>query len=649
MSALRPLGHLILLVAIALAACLSLSGEEAATDVEGANLVVMINGQTGGTPTFGSGIIFAREKDRVYLVTANHVVRSGGVEANDLQIRFKPWPDKTLKAKLLPQSDRDLDLAVLAVEDPAGQGVGVCKWSLDRLADPARVKRGDDVFPLGNPNGIAWGMPVKPDAISDVTGDSIVFQSAFVARGHSGGGLFDAGGLLVGMIQADEPPFGRALGMRKILEVLRALNLPVQLRVPLPDNATPLLGAAWNGNLSEVKLLLREPCTDVNAGGGHNPAPLNAALRRGKFDVAKLLVEAGAKVNSRNYGGTPLDEAARSGSAEMVEFLISHGAQANTCCALATASASGALDAVKVLLAHGADPNRVVNSGNQTPLFSVVNAREGRKNQGIREEVLWALIKAGANVNWVDKDGDTPLTLAVENANLGAVKILLEAGANVDVKNRNKYSPIRLVTQTGQGPAMREIAALLVQSSTKIDPEDGERLLSQSAREGWSEVVDLLAQRGVNVKGESGNEALEEAVTKGNVEVVRMLLQAGANPNGSGSPTPLVRVLGGIDGKGLEDPAKRLEMVKLLVSKGARVNVYATEPFLFHMEPLYLALIKLTPPDLKVAEFLIMHGANVNEADHERQTLLDLATDLHRPEAAKLLLQAGARKGLWAK
>lgn len=649
MSALRPLGHLILLVAITLAACFSRAGEAAETDVEGANLVVMISGQIGRTPTFGSGIIFAREKDRFYIVTANHVVRSGGTEASDLQIRLRPWQDKLLKAKLLPQSDPELDLAVLSIDGLAAQGVGVCKLSLDRLADPARVKRGDDVFPLGNPNGVAWGMPVKPDAISDVTGDSIVFQSAFVARGHSGGGLLDAGGLLVGMIQADEPPFGRALGMRKILEVLRALNLPVQLRVPLPDNATPLLGSAWNGNLTEAKLLLQEPCTDVNAGGGDNPAPLNVALRRGKFDVAKLLVEAGAKVDSANQGGTPLDEAARSGSAEMVEFLISHGAQANTCCALATASAFGALDAVKVLLAHGADPNRVVNSGNQTPLFSVVNAREGRKNQGIQEEVLWTLIKAGANVNWVDKDGDTPLTLAVENANLRAVKILLEAGSKVDVKNRNKYSPIRLVTQTGGLPARREIAALLVQSSTKIDPEDGERLLSQSAREGWSEVLDQLVQHGVDVKGESGNEALEAAVTKGNVEVVRMLLQAGANPNGSGPPTPLVRVLGGIDGKGLEDPPKRLEIVKLLVSKGARVNVYAAEPFLFHMEPLYLALIKLTPPDLKVAEFLIMHGANVNEADHERQTLLDLATDLHRPEAAKLLLQAGAKKGPWAK
>ncbi len=196
---------------------------------------------------------------------------------------------------------------------------------------------------------------------------------------------------------------------------------------------------------------------------------------------------------------------------------------------------------------------------------------------------------------------------------------------------------------------MREIAVLLVQSSAKIDPEDGERLLTQSSREGWDEVVDLLVRHGVSARAEGGNEALEEAVTKGNVEVVRVLLEAGANPNGNGSPTPLVRVLGGIDGKGLEDPVKRLEIVKLLVSKGAKVNVYPTEPALLHMEPLFLGLIQLTPPDLKAAEVLIAHGANVSARNDEGTSLLDIAMSQHRPEAVQLLLKAGARKGRWAK
>ena len=639
----RQLGQSILLVVTLLSVSFCSVGSDEEAGLQGVDLIVVINGQFNESPTFGSGIIFAREKDQLYIVTANHVVRSGGADARNLHIRLKPWPDKVFEARLLPQSDRELDLAALTVNDLAAQGVNVCKLSLDRLADPATVKRGEEVYPVGNPNGVAWGMPVMPDAISDATGDSVTFQSTLIARGHSGGGLLGTSGQLIGMIQADEPPYGRALGMGKVLEVLRAWNLPVQLRVQLPDGVTPLLGAAGNGDLNEARLLLREACTDVNE-RVDDETPLGVALRRGRGEIAKLLVEAGAEVNSQNSGGTPLDEAARSGNAEIVEFLISHGTQVNSCCALAAASSSGALDVVKVLLAHGADPNRVgVNFRNQTPLFSAIGGEE-RKRQAAQDEVLQALIKAGAKVNWADGDGDTPLTLAVEHLNPGAVRTLLEAGAKVDVKNRNKDSPIRLVTYLSGAPispALREIAALLVEFSSKVEQEDGLRLLEQASEEGWAEVADMLVKHGVNVRGDGGNRALEGAAENGHSEVVKVLLEAGADPNGAGRPTPLVSVLGGVDPREMSkmDPAKRLAMVKMLVSKGAKVNVYPDVPDLSYMEPLYLALIKLTPPDLKVAEVLIAHGAKVNAS------LLDTAMYVRRPEVVEFVRRTGAKRG----
>ena len=630
------------------------------------DLIVMINGQIGETPTFGSGIIFGRGKDRLYIVTANHVVRSGSAEAGNLQIKLKPLPAKDLKAKLLPQSDRELDLAVLTVEGLSAQGVDVCKLSPDWLEDPATVKRGQEVYPVGNPNGVAWGMPVKPDAISDVAGDSIVFQSTLIAHGHSGGGLLGASGRLIGMIQADEPPYGRALAMGKILEVLRAWDLPIDLYVRLPSGITPLLSAVNDGNLDEARILLREVCTDVNAETygkdmfgfpTANGTPLQVAAIQGRLEMVKLLVEAGAEVNTPGIdGSTPLELAARSGNAELLQFLIARGARINVndpCCksALHNAAGRGGLAAVKVLLANGADPN-VVDRGNRTPLFSAI---EGRQEKPVDQvEILRALKEAGAKVNWADHYGDTPLTVAVGHENLEAVRILIEAGANVDVRNRNKQSLIRLVSPgyAPGTPAMREIAALLVRSSSKIEPNDAQRLLEDSSKRGWVEVVDLLVKHGVDVKSESGNAALEEAVTNGNVEVLGVLLEAGANPDGPSRPgeaTPLVSVLGGgeVDRNHINnmDPTKRLEIVKMLVSKGAKVNVYPDVPDLNFSEPLFLALITLTPPDLKVAEVLIAHGANVNAADRYGTTLLDAAAKAHDPEVVELLRRAGAKRG----
>jgi ankyrin repeat protein len=49
-----------------------------------------------------------------------------------------------------------------------------------------------------------------------------------------------------------------------------------------------------------------------------------------------------------------------------------------------------------------------------------------------------ALIRAGANVNLRDKQGDTALTIAARDASAPVVKALLAAGANADLRNNNR-------------------------------------------------------------------------------------------------------------------------------------------------------------------------------------------------------------------
>jgi hypothetical protein len=99
-------------------------------------LIVMItvdyDGESSGV---GAGIVFAREPDRILIVTASHVIQKGPTTAKNILVRFKSLPGKTFKATVLKQINNGeaLDLAVLSVSNLATQGVNACAFPFDRL------------------------------------------------------------------------------------------------------------------------------------------------------------------------------------------------------------------------------------------------------------------------------------------------------------------------------------------------------------------------------------------------------------------------------------------------------------------------------------------------------------------------------------
>lgn len=194
---------------------------------EATKLIVMIVGKFASTPTFGAGIIFGWKDDTLYIATADHVVRRGEEVAKDLTVKLKTQPNKFFKAVLLGHFNRDLDLAILRVERLQEQGIDVSSLDMRVLSQPGSSGRGDAVFPVGNPNGVPWGIPVVPDRIAQIVGDGIVFQSVFISNGHSGGGLVDDGGVLTGMIIKDAPPFGFATNIGAIGKELKEWGYPV--------------------------------------------------------------------------------------------------------------------------------------------------------------------------------------------------------------------------------------------------------------------------------------------------------------------------------------------------------------------------------------------------------------------------------------
>jgi alpha-tubulin suppressor-like RCC1 family protein len=105
---------------------------------------------------------------------------------------------------------------------------------IHQKADLSQLKRGSEVYLLGNPGGRAWRMSLRPEAIAQIRGDLLEFESNLITGGHSGGALLTAGKEIAGMLRSDNPPYGEAVSIDRILERLKGWGYPANLSLALP-------------------------------------------------------------------------------------------------------------------------------------------------------------------------------------------------------------------------------------------------------------------------------------------------------------------------------------------------------------------------------------------------------------------------------
>jgi hypothetical protein len=210
----------------------SLDAQPESLQIERAKqLVVMVNATFEDSPDgetrFGAGVVVGAGMSRVYIVTANHLVRRGERVAGAVDIRFRGLPGEVFTGRVLSYHDPSLDYAVLMVDNREANAI------IPRL--PFRILRGTPIAPrvpvfhVGQPNGSEWGVNVTPAAIARVNGSTLRFQSTSLVAGYSGGGLFDGDGALVGLVTGDGPVDAEAIRIDHLVASLRDDGIQVSL------------------------------------------------------------------------------------------------------------------------------------------------------------------------------------------------------------------------------------------------------------------------------------------------------------------------------------------------------------------------------------------------------------------------------------
>ncbi|KAF7337777.1 ANK-REP-REGION domain-containing protein [Mycena sanguinolenta] len=209
---------------------------------------------------------------------------------------------------------------------------------------------------------------------------------------------------------------------------------------------TELDYAARYGHLDVVRILAPlPPSTIPSASHTHylNRAFFEA-LQAGHTGICLALMSEGADINAfcTNFSGcTPLYYAATTDNLELVQLLLSLGADPNVCCfrdaivPLTAAARNGNLAIARTLVDAGADTQKALLHCSTM-------------------EVLRFFLERGADLNFAEPSGDTPLhhACAAKDPKFAkaSVELLLEFGAStVDKPGRDGFTPVDLAIREG--------------------------------------------------------------------------------------------------------------------------------------------------------------------------------------------------------
>ncbi|KAK6523259.1 hypothetical protein TWF694_006148 [Orbilia ellipsospora] len=366
--------------------------------------------------------------------------------------------------------------------------------------------------------------------------------------------------------------------------------------------------------------------------GTYGAKLLCSASRNGHKEIARLLIEGGADIEAEDeVGRTPLQVAAENGHEVVARLLIDYGAHFDSSYdhdLLQNLARGGYTDSAGCLLRFIQENNGDV----MQPLW--LAALNGH------QDVAKLLLEKGANTE-LKRGSKSLLRAVVEKGLEDMARLLLEEGAQVITKGRNREPLLQTAIENKHWTT----AQLLLEKGAEIREFDV-RALFESAEGSWDdEVVQTLLERWFRVRlmdDISLISWLYQACKGGHEHLVRMLLE---NNKGIGSKDNKTKGRGSgdynDDHKGILDSLLYLAamnghktVVQLLLDEGFDIETETPNG----KSPLWIAVQN---GHGSVVRILIERGASFKKM-HENMSLLQSAIEHKHWSIAQLLVDNGA-------
>jgi cytohesin len=425
------------------------------------------------------------------------------------------------------------------------------------------------------------------------------------------------------------------------------------------DGTSALMYASYMGD-ADLAAALISAGADPSVVNSYGTSAILEASIVGANDVLQILLENGADASWSNpEGETPLMNVARSGNLEGATLLLNHGADIHAVehwggqSALHWSAAQSHPAMLQILIKNGADANlqsiirywdrttlneprpKHLNKGGLTPLHFA--AREGCS------DCIRVLAEAGADLDVHDPERVTPLNTALINSHFTSAAALIEAGADVNKWDLYGRSPLFNAIDLNTLPIS---GRPVIPSQDQVTGYDiAVMLLDKGANPNMQlkmvpPLRNAIFDRGSDKVLTTGATALMRAVKGGDIPATRLLLEKGALPNlpNMEGQTPMMIVAGightTSPTRGMfRTQEESITAIQLLLDFGADINALSGDPILV--------------PGIKPVDYQRdknLHPANEGEVVIHSQTALHGAAKQGWTEVARFLIENGARQ-----
>lgn len=308
-------------------------------------------------------------------------------------------------------------------------------------------------------------------------------------------------------------------------------------------------------------------------------AALVQSAEAGDTATLRSLLEAGVSVDTEgdsmdgdSRGSYPLHLAALRGDVEAVQLLLDHGAgvgQYNDCSLLYKPSFRGHIGVVKLLTDHGADP-KMRDFMYTTQVLTMV-AKDFELLQASVEvnlNIVRLLIDAGHDIDTYDDNGSSALMLAAQYQPEELIDLLLEEGANVNFRPRNSKTGETVSSSVIASCGPIHVLERLLDNGAEIGREEIDFLAAfNAARFGRVDCLSFLSERGAIIRARDihGRTALHEAAKVGKTNAIEFLLDMGLD-------IELKSIEKGMTPLHEAAHLGKSEAVQLLLDRGANIN-----------------------------------------------------------------------------